>query len=204
VSGEERRVSGKRLRHSHIFDRASNNYYREPAWVSRRLFERETFPGVICDGCCGSGTIPEAARAAGLPTFASDLVDRGYGIVPLDFLTEPVPITLPFSFVSNPPHEGESERQFVERAFELGAAKVAVLLQTTKLHAAWRWVIPLRLTRVYLLTPRPSIPPGEMIERGEKAKGGIRDYSWAVFDRAHRKGSLPVFSWLHRDEGAKP
>jgi hypothetical protein len=195
---------GKRPRHAHLFDRVPRNYYREPPWVSARLFECETFPGIVWDCCCGSGTIPESAKGAGLPTFASDLVDRGYGNARLDFLTESAPIALPFSVVANPPHEGESERWFVERALELGAAKIAILFQTTKLHAAWRWLIPQGLTRVYLLTPRPSIPPGEMIERGEKAQGGTRDYCWVVFGPTHGKTRLPVLSWLHRDEGAKP
>ena len=186
----------KRVRHSHIHDRVPNNYYREPPWPSERLFAHEKFPGTIWDPCCGSGTIPKAAMAAGLPTFASDLVNRGYGRR-RDFLTQPAPIAPPFSTVFNPPHEGQSERQFVERAFELGAAKVAIIFQTSKMHAARRWLVPLRLARVYLLTPRPSIPPGEMIERGEKAQGGTRDYSWLVFDPTHE--GAPVIAWLHRD-----
>ena len=48
------------------------------------------------------------------------------------------------------------------------------------------------------------MPPGEMIERGEKAEGGRYDYCWAIFDHGHQEGSLPVFSWLHRDKGAMP
>jgi hypothetical protein len=191
-------MSGKRPRASHNFDRVPDNYYREPAWPSEQLFAHEKFPGTIWDPCCGGGTIPEAAKAAGLTVFASDLVDRGYG-EQRDFLTEPAPIAAPFTVATNPPHQKQSERQFVERAFELGADKVAILFQTAKMHAAWRWLIPSHLARVYLLTPRPSIPPGEMIERGEKAEGGRHDYSWLIFDRTHE--GAPVIDWLHRDRG---
>jgi hypothetical protein len=98
----------------------------------------------------------------------------------------------------NPPHQKNSEQIFAQRAFELGAVKVALLLQTAKLHAAWRWMRPLHLARVYLLTPRPSIPPGEMtIVRGEKAKGGRHDFSWVCFDFAHQ--GPPTVDWLNRD-----
>ena len=185
-----------RARNSHIFDRVPNNWYREPSWPAERLFQQESFAGIIWDGCCGGGTIPEAAKAAGLATFASDLVDRGYG-AQRDFLTEPAPIAPPFTVVTNPPHQKQSERQFVERGLELGADKVVILFQTSKMHAAWPWLIPCRLARVYLLTPRPSIPPGEMIERGEKPGGGGYDYSWLIFDRAHK--GPPTLGWLHRD-----
>ena len=184
-----------RARNSHIFDRVPNNWYREPSWPAERLFQQESFAGIIWDGCCGGGTIPEAAKAAGLATFASDLVDRGYG-AQRDFLTEPAPIAPPFTVVTNPPHQKQSEQQFVERALELGADKVVILFQTSKMHAAWGWLIPCRLARVFLLTPRPSIPPGEMIERGEKPGGGRYDYSWLIFDRTHE--GPPILGWLHK------
>jgi hypothetical protein len=194
-------LPGKRQRHSHIFERAANNWYRDPPWCSAQLFKREPFSEPVWDGCCGGGSIPESAKAAGLPTFASDLIDRGYGIAPLDFLTEPAPIAPPFSVVTNPPHEKNSEQIFAQRAFELGAVKVVLLMQTTKLHAAWRWLTSLHLARVYLLTPRPSMPPGELLKTGMKPEGGRYDFSWAVFDPLHR--GPPTLAWLKkRDESA--
>jgi hypothetical protein len=50
---------------------------------------------------------------------------------------------------------------------------------------------------VWLLTPRPSMPPGEVIARGEKPGGGKTDFCWLVFDRTH--SGPPELRWLHRD-----
>ncbi len=184
--------NGRRPRRSHIFVCEDRDFYVEPAWCSERLFAVEQFAGLIWDSAAGSGTIPQAARAAGLPTFASDIADHGYG-PRQDFLTAPAP-AVAFSIVTNPPFK--LARSFVDRARTLGAAKVAIIFPTARLNAA-RWLKPLPLTRVWLLTPRPSMPPGEVIARGEKPGGGKTDFCWLVLDRTH-SGS-PTMWWLHRD-----
>jgi hypothetical protein len=187
-----------RPRRSHIFDRDRDDFYSEPEWCSRRLFEVEEFRGLIWDPACGLGTIPRSARAARLSNFASDLVDRGYGDC-RDFLTAPAPtIAGLFNVVCNPPFALAAE--FVERAIVLGAAKVAIIFPTPRLNAA-HWLEALPLARIWLLTPRPSMPPGEMIARGEKPGGGKTDFAWLVFDRAHN--GPPTLGWLYRD-GGKP
>jgi hypothetical protein len=58
--------------------RTNSDFYIEPEWCSERLFAVEQFTGAIWDPCCGIGRIVEAARRAGYPTIASDIVDRGY------------------------------------------------------------------------------------------------------------------------------
>jgi hypothetical protein len=186
----------KRRRHSHIFDREDDDFYSEPEWCSRRLFEVEEFRGLIWDPCCGLGSVIRSARAAQLSNFASDIADHGYG-VRQDFLTAPAPtIAGLFNVVCNPPFK--LAREFVECALELGAAKAAVIFSIRRLNAA-HWLEPLPLARIWLLTPRPSMPPGEVILRGEKPGGGKTDFCWLVFDRAHN--SPRTFDWLHRDRG---
>jgi hypothetical protein len=185
-----------RPRHSHIFDRDRDDFYSEPEWCSRRLFEVEQFTGLIWDPCCGLGAIVRSARAAKLSNFASDIADHGYG-VRQDFLTAPTPtIAGLFNVVCNPPFK--SAREFVERALTLGAAKVAIIFPTARLNAA-HWLEALPLARIWLLTPRPSMPPGEVILRGEKPGGGKTDFCWLVFDRTHT--GPPTLAWLHRDGG---
>jgi hypothetical protein len=73
LSEETRRPLG-----AHIWRKEPTGFYVEPTWVSQRLFEVEKFSGTVWDSACGLGRIPEAARAAGYATFASDLIDRGY------------------------------------------------------------------------------------------------------------------------------
>jgi hypothetical protein len=192
---EAHTISGRRPRKSFIFERAANDLYIEPSWVSERLFSVERFPGVIWDPCCGTGTIPEAARAAGLSTCASDIADHGYGKRPWDFLTKPALPDSLFSVVTNLPYA--LAREIVERALELGAVKVVFFFPVSRVNAAWRWLEGKPVARLYLLTPRPSVPPLTAKVIG----GGRVDFCWLVLDQRHE--GLPTLSWLHRD-GAHP
>jgi hypothetical protein len=185
-------AKGKRPRRSHIFDRDDHDFYVEPAWCSERLFAVEPFVGLIWDPAAGSGTIPRAARAAGLSNFASDIADHGCGPCQ-DFLIASAPVEA-FDVVTNPPFR--LARAFVERALTLGARKTAVIFPTARLNAA-RWLEPLPLAKIYLLTPRPSMPPGEVIARGERPGGGRMDFAWLVFNHGH--SGPPELRWLPRD-----
>jgi len=177
--------TANRPRNSHIFARARNDLYVEPFWCSARLFDVETFPEPVWDPCAGTGTIVESACAAGLRYAASD-ISTGR-----DFLIEPALIPPPFSVVTNPPYA--LAREIVERAIELGAIKVAFLFPVARTNAAWRWLESLPLARLYLLTPRPSVPP----ITAKKVGGGRVDFCWLVLDRRHK--GPPTFGWLHRD-----
>ena len=152
----------------------------------------EPFAGLIWDPAAGSGTIPRAARAAGSSNFASDIADHGCGLRQ-DFLIASAPAEA-FDIVTNPPFR--LARAFVERALTLGATKTAVIFPTARLNAT-RWLEPLPLAKIYLLTPRPSMPPGEVIDRGERPGGGRTDFAWLVFNRGHC--GPPELRWLHRD-----
>jgi hypothetical protein len=61
-----------------------------------------------------------------------------------------------------------------------------------------RWLESLPLETVWVMTPRPWVPPGNYIEAGHKPSGGSQDFAWLVF----RKGLIawtPRLRWLHRD-----
>jgi hypothetical protein len=166
-------TSARRPRHSHIFARAAHDLYVERPWCSERLFAVETFPGTGWDPCCGTGTIPRSALAAGLSICASDIADHGYGERPRDFLTEPALTPPPFSVVTNPPYA--IAREMVERALELGAIKVAFLFPTARVRPA-HWLEPLPVAHQYFLTPRASVPPVSAKVIG----GGRVDFSWGL------------------------
>jgi hypothetical protein len=77
--------------------------------------------------------------------------------------------------------------------YVLGASKVGFLFPIARVNAAWRWLEPLPLARLYLLTPRPSVPPVTAKVIG----GGRVDFCWLVLNRAHV--GPPTWGWLHRD-----
>lgn len=183
----------KRARASHIFAPEAEGHYVDPSWCSLRLFEVEFFVGSIWDPCCGFGTIVESARTKGLASGGSDIVDRGYkhASAPADFLKSK---QVADNIVCNPPFH--LPREFVAQALSLARRKVAMILPVRRLNAA-HWIEETPLCQIWLLTPRPSMPPGSYIAAGHKPGGGTVDYCWAVW-RNGWAGRREI-GWLHRD-----
>jgi hypothetical protein len=176
---------------AHIWPRAKNDNYVEPPWCSERLFAEEPFEGSVHDRACGSGRIVRSALQAGLQAYGSDLIDHGYGFPQQDFLTccsehDNVVTNVPFKIF----------RPFAEHALKLVRHKVAMLLPLARLNAAG-WLQDTPLARVWLLSPRPSIPPGHYIKAGKKPGGGKVDFCWLVWERGY--AGKPEMCWLHRD-----
>lgn len=193
------KIGAAKPENSHIWERQEHEHYVEPEWCSRRLFEVEDFHGQIWDPCCGFGRIPIQAGAAGHPhVYASDIVDRAYGGMNeiVDFLTCNDQQASP-NIVCNPPFD--IFRAFVEHALSLKATEKVAMIWLVRTLPAARWLRDTPLARIWLLTPRPSMPPGEVIARGEKPGGGKQDFCWLVWDREHK--GAPTIGWLHRDEG---
>ena len=80
------------------------------------------------------------------------------------------------------------------------SGEVAMICLTRRLNAA-HWLQALPLRRIWLLTPRPSMPPGSVILRGEKPGGGKMDFCWIVFEQGYE--GRPEIGWLHRDGAAE-
>jgi len=191
-------------RYSHIFARAEREHYVEPPF-NRRLFEVENFspPGtVVFDPCCGFGQIPRAALDARYRAQAADIVDvrkiteLGLAKVPFtrrDFLRSTSRVR---NIVTNPLFD--SIRAFCERAVKL-ADKAALVSPLPRLPAA-RWLQALPLRRIWLLTPRPSMPPAAYLEAGGRAQGGRPEFCRVVFEHGWR--GHPELRWLNRDPKA--
>ena len=179
---------------AHKFKAQRHSHYVDPSWVSERLFDVEEFSWPIWDPSCGWGRIGDAASARGGGCVSTDLIRRGYGTGGVDFLKTTKMRGGTRSIVCNPPFD--LMREFAEHAISLGAEKVAMIALVRRLPAA-RWLNDTPLARVWLLTPRPSMPTGRHIRDGGKVGGGTQDFVWLVWNRGYQ-GS-PVLKWLHRD-----
>ncbi len=184
----------RRALKAHVWEKEPDGWYVEPQWLSERLFAVEEFHGDVWDPACGMGRIPDAARAAGHAAVATDIVDRGYPHFSgqLDFLQADRPRAA--NLVCNPPYD--HCEAFAHRALELTTGTVAMIWLLRRLNAA-HWLGGTPLARVYLLTPRPSMPPGHVILAGEKPGGGSQDFCWLVWEHGHV--GPPEMHWLHRD-----
>jgi len=182
---------------AHIWDRQEDEHYVEPEWCSRRLFDKEKFVGQIWEPCCGFGTISKVASETH-KVFSSDIVDRGYKLmdVEMDFLAPGSFVSTAPNIVCNPPFD--NVKAFALHAMGLRhTRKAAMIFPTARLNAA-RWLQFTPLRRIWLMTPRPSMPPGEVIARGEKPGGGKVDFCWLVWERGYSRRP-PEMRWLHRD-----
>lgn len=195
-------IEGRRAENSHVWQREEHEHYVEPEWCSRRLFEVESFRGPVVgiyDPCCGFGRIVQAAEAANYLAHGHDIVDRGFpktGVA--DFLKSDAHYP---HIVCNPPFD--QFKEFALHALAVARGKVAMIWLVRTLPAA-RWLQGTPLARIWLLTPRPPMPPGCVISHGvglhgepQKVGGGKQDFCWLVWDRAHK--GPPTINWLHRD-----
>jgi hypothetical protein len=193
-------VESKRSKDAHLWARHPDDWYVEAEWCSRRLFDVEPFEGDIIDPACGFGRIVAAGVEAGHAITGSDVVRRSpHCTSVVDFLSSPFPRVS--NVVANPPFRLADE--FVEMALARATRKVAMLLPANWDHSEkrGRWIEATPLYRVYMLTPRPSMPPGPVIEAGEAPGGGTKDFSWFVwlkgFDGAATR------HWLRRDDAMR-
>jgi hypothetical protein len=182
----------KTARLAHNFERAANDWYVEPTWCSRRLFEEEAFGGEILDPCCGWGRIVRSALDAGHPVRASDIIIRSSGDAAVDKLKVQVDFRdlkgPAVNIVCNPPYRVLPT--FTQAALKLAKRKVAVIFPVARLNAA-HWIMSAPLCRIWLMSPRPPMPPGSYLEAGHKPRGGRPDFCW-------HKGPAEV-RWLRRD-----
>ncbi len=190
-----------RKRESSLWARDPHDYYVEPPWVSERLFALEKFRGAIYDPACGSGNIVRSALAACYPAVGSDLVKRCTECEDIaDFLASNEHVD---NIVSNPPFGLCDDRKakthpFVAKALAVARYKVALLLPANWVQgdARSRWLETTPLRRVYFISPRPSMPPGDALTAGMKPGNGTTDYAWLIF--MHGYEGPPEVRWLRR------
>jgi hypothetical protein len=68
------------------------------------------------------------------------------------------------SIVGNPPFADE----IAQHAIALNPIKMALIWPLARVVAAWPWLAEAPLARVWMLTPRPAIPPGSYLAAGKK------------------------------------
>ena len=162
------------------YERASSDWYVEPAWIVDALIAAERqFGGIVWDPCCGGGNIPRRFEAAGIHAAGSDVIDRaGYPLH--DFFGDNV--LQAHSIVCNPPYDRACD--FIDRALTLTRDRVCVLLRLAFLEGQARrtWFSTVPLARVWVSSRRVSMPPGGT---DVPAKGGAIAYAWFVFEHGH-------------------
>ncbi|WP_281302148.1 MULTISPECIES: hypothetical protein [unclassified Iodidimonas] len=68
-------------------DLSGPDFYPTPPWATYALIHNEDFKGDIWECACGDGTMSKVLAETSRPVQSSDLYDRGFGDVGIDFLT---------------------------------------------------------------------------------------------------------------------
>lgn len=188
---------------AHNWERAADEWYVEPKRVTEQLLRYESFDGHTHDPCCGGGNIPSVLFEAGLMVTGSDLRVRN-GQDPRwfagcwDFMSpDGLGALGARNIVFNPPYyRGGLMEACVSKAVSLAGGKVCVFVPLRFLGSERRangLYAQIPPDRAYIITPRPSCPPGEFLAAGGKAEGDTKDYAWLVWDE--RKGRTELL-WM--------
>ena len=189
-------------------ERQSEDFYASPPHAVEMLLDLEPFSHRIWEPACGQGHISKVLEAHGHEVVSTDLIDRGYGIGGIDFLSlrsvdgglgvrgavPSVPVTLPFDgdCITNPPYKYAQE--FVETALDLVVEghKVAMFLKLTFLEGKSRRALFDRgcLEKVYVSTSRLTCG-----KNGTEWNPSAICFAWFIFRKGYR--GEPVIRWFN-------
>lgn len=112
-----------------------NDYYATDPKAVELLLEQEAFSLYVWEPACGEGHISKVLQAHGFNVRSTDLINRGFGVADVDFLSIRDPDnTCQSDIITNPPYKHAKE--FVEQALRLvkPGGKVAMFLKLTFLE----------------------------------------------------------------------
>lgn len=168
--------------------RPENDFYPTPPEATLALLSKEKFMGSIWEPACGDGAISRVLQEAGYDVYSSDLIDRGFGNAPHDFLTSTVNAE---NIITNPPFTLAQE--FVERSLERTSGKVAMLCKLAFLEGQKRkeFFETTPLARVHVFSKRVNF-----YREGERGKLGTSMIAFAWFVWEHGHEGPPQLGWI--------
>lgn len=182
--------------------RPDGDFYETRSTAVWPLLQLEQLPNPIWEPACGRGAISEVLKAAGHRVVSSDLFDRGYGRVGVDFYQQRKMLARSRSIVTNPPYKAISAEgdlgveRWIRHGWDLGAEKMVLLMRTLALAGKERSAVhqACQLARVYQFTGRLT-----MLRGGSQVTDNMIDYAWFVYERGHV--GPPTIHWIEEGEG---
>src|SRR5262249_52737391 len=109
------------------------DFFPTPAWATYALIDNETLRGNAWECACGDGAMSRVLATACCKVISSDLFDRGYGEVGVDFIGSRRKAD---NIITNPPYN--SAEAFVRTGVKRVKRKFALLLRLAFLEGANR------------------------------------------------------------------
>lgn len=181
--------------------RPEGDFYPTKPPTTRALLEVVDFEGSILEPACGNGAMSNVLieKYGGDNVISSDLYDRGFGDVGIDFLTLDENVKYD-NIITNPPYILALD--FLIKAKKIATKKIALLLKFQFLEGKKR--LPyltdknFPLSEVYMFTKRQ-----EMTRNGEEMKNrGMMTFAWFVWDKSYT-GEAPLLKLFDFNAGEK-
>lgn len=153
------------------------DYFPTPAWATHALIDNEAFKGDIWESACGNGAMSKVLEKSGQRVESSDLFDRGFGEIGVDFLTSERRVE---NIVTNPPYN--AAEGFVRAGLRAADRKFALLLRLAFLEGANRQrtiFTNAPPSRVWVFSERITFYPEGAVQKGT----GTTAYAWFIWDK---------------------
>jgi len=159
------------------------DFYPTPEWATYALIDNEPFKGDVWECACGNGAMSKVLEQAAPSVASSDLYDRGYGEIGVDFLE---PNRRAANIVTNPPYN--AAEGFVRSGLECAIRKFALLLRLAFLEGGNRQRTIFSVappSRVWVFSERITFYP----LNAERKGSGTTAYAWFVWDKDAPSGT---------------
>lgn len=170
-------------------NRPANDFYPTPPLATEALLAVETFTGTIWEPACGDGSMSKVLEAHGHTVISTDLIDRGYGEAPHDFLTSTQTAA---NIITNPPFT--LAESFVRLALARSTGKVAMLCKIQFLEGTKRRTLfeTTPLARVWVFSKRLTLRRNGVT--APAAASGMLCFAWHIWQ--HGYTGAPTIGWL--------
>ena len=171
-------------------DRIQDDFYATPKESVLALLRVEEIIYPALEPACGNGAI---AKLLSGEVFASDLINRGYGVHPVDFLIRDFPLFK--TVITNPPFNLFQE--FAEKALKIATCKVILFGKLQALEGNRRGTFmqnsPLRTVYVFKTRQNP-LRNGSATDENGKKWASTMAFAWYVWEIGYT--GKPQIEWI--------
>lgn len=159
------------------------------------LLEKEQFDHHVWECACGEGHLSKVLEAHGYDVTSTDLVDRGFGVGGVDFLSSDE--VFDGDIVTNPPYKYAKE--FVEHAIQCvpNGHRVAMFLKIQFLEGKSRRELfdryPPKL--IYVATGRINCCKNGDFSKEQRSNNSAQAYAWFIWEKGYT--GEPTVRWFN-------
>ncbi len=180
------------------YERVENDFYAtDPQSVRDLLDSCEIEGDSFYEPCCGQGHISKALKEyyPEAKHYATDLIDRGYGIGGIDFLNNKQRAKADW-IISNPPYS--LAKEFIDEALLCANKGVAMFLKIQFLEGQarkdWFKTTPLKYVYVFSKRQDPWRDGESLNPKTGKKWGSTMCFAWFVWEQGY--AGEPTIKWI--------